>query len=208
MTMTMTRSLTGAMAAELTSLRDRVLDAAVVCVDRGGLGRISLEDVAAQASVARATIYRHFPGGRDQLIREAVDREVGRFWRDLAVSVRHLDGIEARLVAGLVEARARLEGHALLQRLLRQEPGDIVSVLAESGPAVYEVLATYLEDLLSIERLRDGVDRREAAEYLARLVVSHISVPGGWDLGDEPAVRRLVRRQFLAGVIDGIEPDR
>ena len=70
--------------AEPSSTRDRIMDAVVACVDRGGLAGFALEDVAAEAGVSRATIYRHFEGGRDQLVREAVTREVARFWTELA----------------------------------------------------------------------------------------------------------------------------
>ena len=41
--------------------RERVLDAALGCIEREGLAATSVEDVARAASVSRATIYRHFP---------------------------------------------------------------------------------------------------------------------------------------------------
>ncbi|HXM56214.1 MAG TPA: helix-turn-helix domain-containing protein [Candidatus Dormibacteraeota bacterium] len=42
--------------------RQRVLDAALELVDRDGLGRLSMEEVAAAAGVSRASLYRLFPG--------------------------------------------------------------------------------------------------------------------------------------------------
>ena len=41
-----------------------------------------------------------------------------------------------------------------------------------------------------------------AAGLVARLTLSLISSPGGWDMDDPGAVRRLVRGQLLAGVVD------
>ena len=38
------------------------------------------------------------------------------------------------------------------------------------------------------------------------LFLSYLGSPGQWDLTDEAAVHRLVRTQFLAGVLD--RPDR
>ncbi len=47
------------------SAEDRVLDAARRCVDRWGLSKLTIDDVAAEAGVSRATLYRLFPGGKD-----------------------------------------------------------------------------------------------------------------------------------------------
>ena len=40
----------------------RVLDGALACVARVGLGKTTLDDVAREAGCARATVYRCFPG--------------------------------------------------------------------------------------------------------------------------------------------------
>lgn len=177
------------------------MDAVVVCVDRGGLGSFALEDVAAEASLSRATIYRHFPGGRTQLINDTVTREVGRFWGELADFVRPLDDIEDRLVVGLMEARRRIDGNDLLQRLVASEPDDFLPALIESDQLVHIVLVGYLRDLIQREQLVPGLDVDMASEYLARMLLSHIATAGRWDLSDRAQVERLVRTQFLAGII-------
>ena len=183
-------------------VRDRILDAAVACVDRSGLGGFALEDVATEAGVGRATIYRHFAGGRDQLVSEAVTREVARFWGELADHVRHLGPIEDRLVEGLMEARRRIGHNDLLQRLLSAEPDDFLPKLLESDSLVHVVLVGYLRDLLAREKLKERANLDEAADYLARMLVSHIAAAGQWDLTDSDAVRRLVRTQFLSGIVE------
>jgi len=186
---------------EALTVRDRLLDATVACVDQFGLQRFSMEDVAATAGVGRAALYRHFPGGRDQLISEAVTREVGGFWRHLADHVRHLPGLEDRLVAGLIEARLTIDANELLQRLLTSEPNDLLPRLVESNSLVHEVMSRYLRDLLDREDLRQDVDVGQAAEHVTRMIVSHVTNAGHWSLSDEVQVRRLVRTQFLAGIV-------
>ena len=59
------------MANEATT-RERVLEACYACIARHGLDRTTVEDVAREAGLSRATIYRAFPGGRDDLVRETV----------------------------------------------------------------------------------------------------------------------------------------
>jgi len=42
--------------------RDRLLDAAEACFERSGISKTTVEDIAKQASVSRATVYRYFAG--------------------------------------------------------------------------------------------------------------------------------------------------
>ncbi|MCL6451972.1 MAG: TetR/AcrR family transcriptional regulator, partial [Acetobacteraceae bacterium] len=51
---------------------ERILEAAYVCVARFGLAKTTIEDVAKVAGVSRASVYRAFPGGRDDLLRRTV----------------------------------------------------------------------------------------------------------------------------------------
>jgi AcrR family transcriptional regulator len=179
---------------------ERIMDAVVSCVERVGLSGFALEDVAAEAGVGRATIYRHCPGGRGQLVREAVTREVGRFWQALAEDVAGEPTLEDRLVQGLMAANRRLADHELLQRLLAAEPQEILSALMTSEPIVDMLLRDYLRGLLRGQRLAPGVDLDEAADYLSRMVLAHIGSPGRWDTADPDQVLRLVRTQFLGGI--------
>ena len=59
---------------DAATTRDRIMDAVVACIDRRGMSGFALEEVAAEAGVSRATIYRYFDGGRPQLVRESVTR--------------------------------------------------------------------------------------------------------------------------------------
>src|SRR5690606_30821383 len=61
------------------SPRDRVLAAVVAVAGRTGLAQLTVEEVAREAGVGRASVYRWFPGGREQLVDEAVTWEIGRY---------------------------------------------------------------------------------------------------------------------------------
>ena len=49
--------------------------------------------------------------------------------------------------------------------------------------------------------MAEGVDLKEAADFLARMVLSYMSAPGRWDLDDPAQVAQLVRAELLAGVV-------
>jgi AcrR family transcriptional regulator len=181
--------------------RLRIVEATVRCIERWGLAKTSLEDVAVAAELSRATVYRYFPGGRDQLVTETVDWEVGRFLGDLAREVSHDEGIEAQLVHALVRGHEALIEHRLLHQVLSTERDALLSELVAIGPLVLVEVRAAMRRSLEGEAVRAGVDLDEAADYLARLFISYLGSPGGTDLGDPVAVRRLVRSLLLGGIL-------
>lgn len=186
--------------------RDRVLGSTVDCVARTGLAGLRMEDVARAAGVGRATLYRWFPGGKDQLVDEAITWEVGRFFRDLAEEVSDAPDLRVRLERGLMFAHRSMAGHEALATVLATDRERFLPRLHETAPLVVAVVRDYLRPAVAAEPLRPGVDVDEAADYLARMVLSFIPSPGHWDLTDPDEVARLVDRQFLAGIVVGGPP--
>ena len=48
--------------------RRRVLEGAYECIARRGMAKTTVDDVAAASGVSRATIYRLFPGGKEEVL--------------------------------------------------------------------------------------------------------------------------------------------
>jgi AcrR family transcriptional regulator len=59
---------------------ERIVAATLRCISRWGVGKTSLDDVAREAGVSRATVYRLFPGGRDGLFEAVARHEIARFF--------------------------------------------------------------------------------------------------------------------------------
>lgn len=189
------------MSAERAEVRDRILAATIEVVAGTGLGGLRMEEVARAAGVGRATLYRYFPGGKEQLVNEAITWEVGRFFRDLALEVADAPDLRGRLERGLMFAHRSMAGHEALATVLETDREQFLPRLNETSPLVVAVVRDYLAPAVAAEDLRPGVDVDEAAEYLARMVLSFIPSPGQWDLTDPDEVARLVDRQFLAGIL-------
>jgi AcrR family transcriptional regulator len=185
-----------------TDTRTRILEAAVACVERWGLAKTSIEDVANEAGLSRATVYRHFGGGRDELVTETIAWEVAKYLGRLAEAVEPEQGIEAKLVRGLVFGHQAVDDHLLLQRVLSTEPDLFMADFQPVMPVMAALLHAEALRLLADERLRPGIDADEAAGYVTGLFLSYLGSPGQWDLTDETAVHRLVRTQFLAGILE------
>lgn len=186
-------------------VRERIMAAAIACVQRVGVRGFSLEDVAAEAGLSRQTIYRYFPGGRSQLVEQTATWEIARFWGRLAEAIAHLESIEDRLVVGLVIGRKVMARSTILANLMDADLEELVAAVQPSEPLIHGVIRDYLREALELEQrrgtLREGLDLDLAADYLTRMVLSWLGSPGAVDLTDEDDARVVVRREFLAGII-------
>jgi AcrR family transcriptional regulator len=187
------------------ALRERLLESAYACVARFGMGKTTIDDVVKESAVSRATIYRVFPGGKDQLMREVVAWEMGRFFGSLAEAVAGAADFASLVEEGLVFAHRAVEDHTVLQKVLVTEPERLVTLLTTEQHRPLRFITGYLVPFLEREeregRLAPGLDLEPAADYVARMLLSLIGSPGRWDLHDPAEVRVLVRTEILAGVL-------
>lgn len=181
--------------------RSRILAATVTCLGRYGIAKTTVDDAANEAGMSRATVYRHFPDGKDQLIAEAITWAVGQFFWDLATAVGGAADFPTLLEEALIHAHRAVDEHVVLQKVLETEPERLLPQLTQSAPQVQEVLRDYLADLLRAEPLLPGVDPVAAGDWLARMGLSFILAQGRWDLGDRASVRQLVREELLVSIL-------
>ena len=193
-------------SADAAATRERILASAYAQAAAHGLAQATVEGVAHEAGLARATIYRYFPGGKDELVEAVISWEVARFFDRLGEQIDDAPDFPSWLSRGLLAAGRQLDEHSLLQRLLEDEADQLVPRLVKVMPIVRAVLREQLAARLADEVLRTGVDRGEAADLLARLMVSYIGTPGVWRLDDPVEVERLVRTQLLAGIVEPVAP--
>lgn len=181
--------------------RTRILEAAVVCLGRYGIAKTTVDDAAREAGVARATVYRHFPDGKDQVISEAITWAVAQFFADLAHAVADAPDFATLLERALVHAHRAVDEHEVLQKVLETEPERLLPQLSQAAPLVQASIRGYFAERLVKEELRPGVDPDEAADWLSRMGLSFVISGGRWDLTDPEAVRNLVRNELLAGIL-------
>jgi len=187
------------------TVRERILEAAYECVARYGLGKTTVEDVTRAARVSRATVYRYFPGGRDQLVSEVIAWETGRFFGRLAEAVAGAGDFAGRLEEALVFAHRAIEEHEVLQKILETEPERLLPQLTVQSERILVFIRGFLVPYLERERLRPGVDPGEAADYVSRMLLSFTASPGRWDLTDRAQVAELVRTELVAGILEPAE---
>jgi AcrR family transcriptional regulator len=165
------------------------------------MAKTTVEDVVKESGLSRATIYRHFPGGREELLREAVAWQVGEFFIRLADHVEGAPDLVELLDRGLAFARRAVVEHELLQRILQTEPDRLLGLLSTESTKTLPFIASFLTPRLERERaagrLRAEIDLDDAADHLARLILSYIGANGVVDLDDPGQRRDLVQRELL-----------
>ena len=193
------------MSAADVALRERVLEGAYECVARFGIAKTTIEDVVKESGVSRASVYRAFPGGKDELLRAAVGWEMGRFFGRLAEAVADAPDFASLVERGLIYAHSAVHGHQVLQTVLITEPEKLLPLLTteQERPLrfITEFLLPYLEREQTAGRVLDGVDLEESADFVARMILSLIGSHGDWNLDDASEVATLVRTQLLAGIL-------
>jgi len=181
--------------------RDRILGATVACLGRYGIAKTTVDDAAREAGLARATVYRYFPDGKEQLIAESITWAVSQFFHELAVSVADAPDFATLVEEALIHAHRAVAEHVVLQKVLETEPERLLPQLTQSAPQVQAVLRDYLADQLRDEPLLPGVDPLDAGDWLARMGLSFILAGGRWDLTDRDSVRELVRGELLVSIL-------
>src|SRR3546814_15826893 len=76
-----------------TTSRDRIIAATYACVTRLGMAKTTMEDIAREADLSRATLYPAFPGGRDEVLDAVVTWEVARFFERVSEAI-HADALD------------------------------------------------------------------------------------------------------------------
>lgn len=179
-----------------------MLQATFACVARYGIAKTTIEDVAREAGVSRATVYRQFPGGKDQLVNETIRWESTRFFADLAAAIEHAPDFATTVEQAIVFARTALDQHAVFQKVLETEPDLLLPALTVDDSRLRGLVAAFLRAHLEPEadRLAPGVTVDGAADHVARLLMSFMGAQGSWDLTDRDQVHKMVRTELLAGL--------
>lgn len=187
-----------------TETDDRVREATLACIARFGLTKTTLDDVARESGVSRATIYRTFPGGREVLLESVVAAEIDRFFADLGARVSPLRDLEDLVTVGLAASMRFLSEHAALRTIVQIEPGLLLPMfafhrldVALSQAAAFA--APHLEP-----HLGSADAAWSAAEHLTRIVLTYTMHPDpAVDPSDDASIRRLVRHLVLPGLTAG-----
>ncbi len=167
---------------QATGVRERIVDAAEGCFARYGVGRTTVEDIAAAAGVSRATVYRSFAGGRDEVILEVLLRDLRRFLDRLAGRLGTERSVPDAIVEGIVDAVGFVRGEPRVASLPTSEAtGHTQAAVVGAAGRVLSLCADRVRPYFDAAQ-REGLLRAEitvegAVEFLFRITSSLIALP-------------------------------
>lgn len=107
----------GSLPRDTDEARERIIDAAMRCIDRYGPQKTGLTDVAAELGVTRQTVYRYFPG-TEELFVAVGHAATDSFLDQLAVHLAGVDDPAELVVEGMAYTLERLPHERYLGLLL------------------------------------------------------------------------------------------
>jgi AcrR family transcriptional regulator len=180
--------------------RVRIIDATLDCLARHGTTKTTVDDIARRAGVSRATVYRVFPGGRDEILGAVVDTEMARLFSALGVRLGEAGDLTEALVGGIVEASTRLRDHAALAYLVEHEPEMVLGHLAFDESDRLLVAASHFTAPF-LARWMSPKEAERVTEWATRIVLSYAIAPSDrMDLTEPAQTAHLVTTFVLPGI--------
>lgn len=187
-------------------LRRRIVEGTRAATEQWGTERLTVDDIARQSGVSRATIYRLFPGGKEVLFEALRVHELDEFFADLKSAVTNAVTLDDLIVNTVVTATQRLRDDQHLALMLAAEPGTVLSELTSSGvPRIVDYASAFLVPFVAPYV---GDDHAPVLiDVLARMTISYFLAPSDLvDLGDEHSARTFLAP--LIAVLAGTSPPR
>ncbi|MGE2836264.1 TetR/AcrR family transcriptional regulator [Mycobacterium sp. SMC-4] len=186
-------------------VRDRLIDAAVRCLTAKGIRATTVSEVAEVAGVSRGWLYRHFPD-KSELLGAAIVRLNDAFWTESRTRLDAVRGLDQQIAVGVALARKESETPGALVLKLRQEEPEAFTACVGLGvrgliPEIAAFWVPYLRAAVEAGEIHPNTDCDEAAEWIARLMMSLATVPGEQcDVDDHESVLRHARRYIVAAL--------
>jgi AcrR family transcriptional regulator len=177
---------------EWTPTEVAVLDAVKRCCERWGIDKVTVDDIARESGVSRATMYRMFPGGRDVIFEAHRVHELDKFFTRLLHQIEGAASLEDLLVRTVTSATRELRGDDHIALMLASEPGAVLGELTVEGlPRIIRVATAYLIPFAD-EFLPRPQSRLSSTSSPVSSSRTSSHRPAVVDFGDETSARRFL----------------
>lgn len=185
---------------DVPASRQRILDAAQQCLRAKGIRLTTMAEVAHTAEVSRAWLYRLYPD-KATLVSAALIQRDEEFWAQAHRRVRRKRTVAAKVAEAIAISRADQWGPIALE-LRDREPDQFAAVVGEYVHDVVPGMVTFwhehLAEAKAAGQVRADLDIPSAAEWVLRVVMSLVAVPGlAVDIDDTRSVTRYLETYLI-----------
>lgn len=174
--------------------QQRLLEAALTCVQKYGLAKLNIKRVAEEVGVTRQTVYRYFPS--TEALVTAVSFSVGGDVLDgLQQHIGHCPDFKQKVLESVFYLTRKIPGDPFLSQYFSAQAADASNIrqVFEAAPLEYSfraIKSMYSNDKISA---REEKWLRGLAEHALRLVLALIMAPSQHTRTDQ-ALRQYLDR--------------
>jgi AcrR family transcriptional regulator len=191
-----------------TSGRERILDAAESCLARFGLAKTTIEDVAREAQLSRATLYRQF-GNRDGLLLAVATRDAERTASAAELFLQDFADVGSWIVEGMLFCLREIPKRPVLSQYLAPQEFGAASRLILTSERMLDIGNEILRPMFEPARreglLQEDLELDSLMEWVLRILMSYLAVPGPATRTEED-LRQLLRGMLLPAVLAAGDP--
>lgn len=188
--------------------REKLLDAALHCYQELGVNGTAMEDVAQQAGVGRATLYRHFKN-QEALLTEVMTRNLEDIQALLKTSLSDCNKPEEYFVEAAIIIIRECQQRSLTTLLFGDEASNLTSRISFSDQTLIsmgnELVAPFYKYAKQEGVLRDWVTKPLLQEWISRLMLSFLTTPSP-NLNSERKLRKFFYDAVVASIIERPAP--
>ncbi len=179
--------------------RERLINAATRCVDRSGVVKTTLSDIATEAGVTRQTVYRYFPSLGD-LLRAVAEAGAVDFIERMRLQLAPFEAPADVVVEAIIFCLEELPHEPRIGMLLQAEAEDLFGsgITSTTG---FDLATRFLQTLPASwedNGIHDS-DLADLAELMLRLIGSMLQHPPATPRSPDD-LRAFLRRWLAAAL--------
>lgn len=174
--------------------QQRILEAALACVKRWGIEKVTLNDIAREAGVTRPTVYSYFDS-RDDVVRYALLQSGVEFSQRLLAHVDQFEETGERIIEAMVFAIRELPQEPVLTLMQESRQTSFFNAYALSVPESRDVRVHLFRSILhDLDTAEDEME--ELTEVATRFLMSLLTMKGEKERNDKE-LRGFLKRRLL-----------
>jgi AcrR family transcriptional regulator len=184
--------------ADTDDVHERILAAAERCIDRHGIRKTTMDDIASELGLSRPNVYRYF-ADRDDLLIELITRHARALCNRAHKSISRRNSLTDQIVETVLYTADHARRDHLTRHILEPDGTSLGRRLITSGTSEMlraELWDPYLDAAVANDELPRGLPRSDIHLWLGNVTKV---VMRGLDDGDGDLRRyRSILRRFAA----------